>query len=88
MADASTSASGAASTADPSSSSIEDKGKEVAGAELEEESVYREKELKDLQQLVHTDLKADVGCSVSGLYDLVGEYIRSISALLLSMHIN
>ena len=40
--------------------------------ELQEESVYREKELKELEGLVHGDLKTDVGCSVSGLYELVG----------------
>ncbi|KAJ3559695.1 hypothetical protein NM688_g182 [Phlebia brevispora] len=51
--------------------SEEDKGKEVAGAELEDESVYREKEVKELEALVDPSLKADIGSSVSGLYDLV-----------------
>jgi len=47
-------------------------GKEKAGGELEEESVYREKELKELEMLISPELKGDVGCSVTGLYDLVG----------------
>lgn len=38
----------------------------------EDESVAREKELKDLDALIHPDLKADVGCSVNGLYELIG----------------
>ncbi|KAK7688677.1 hypothetical protein QCA50_008215 [Cerrena zonata] len=45
--------------------------KEVAGGELEDESVYREKELKELEGLVHADLRADIGSSVSGMYELV-----------------
>jgi ubiquitin carboxyl-terminal hydrolase 14 len=51
----------------------DDKGKSAAGAALEDESVYRTKELKELEELVSPRLKGDVGCSVSGLYDLVGE---------------
>ena len=49
-----------------------EKGKAVAGAELEDESVYREKEGKELDALVHPDLKEDVGASVTGQYELVG----------------
>lgn len=44
----------------------------VAGAALEDEGVYRARELKELEALVSPELKRDVGCSVSGLYDLVG----------------
>lgn len=58
----------------------EEKGKDVAVAELEEEWVYREKELKELEELVHPDLKADVGCSVNGLYELVGASVPSVSS--------
>lgn len=50
------------------------KGKEEGG-ELEEESVYREKELNNLNELVDAELKTDLGCSVSGLYELVGEFL-------------
>ncbi|KAI1787341.1 cysteine proteinase [Ganoderma leucocontextum] len=48
-----------------------EKGKAVAGAELEDESVYREKEGKELDALVHPDLKKDAGASVTGQYELV-----------------
>ncbi|KAH7913651.1 hypothetical protein BJ138DRAFT_1058705 [Hygrophoropsis aurantiaca] len=40
--------------------------------DLEEESVYRARELAELEGLVDADAKADYGCSVTGLYDLVG----------------
>ncbi|KIJ64270.1 hypothetical protein HYDPIDRAFT_90832 [Hydnomerulius pinastri MD-312] len=43
---------------------------EVPG-DLEEESVYRTKELSELEGLVDPELKEDFGCSVTGLYDLV-----------------
>ncbi|KAJ6554509.1 hypothetical protein B0H19DRAFT_1153877 [Mycena capillaripes] len=46
------------------------KAKEDGGA-LEPESVYRERELAELEALVDPGLKNDVGCSVSGLYELV-----------------
>ncbi|KAF5366810.1 hypothetical protein D9758_006579 [Tetrapyrgos nigripes] len=42
----------------------------VAG-ELEEESVYREKERVELEALADPEVKADVGASWSGLYELV-----------------
>ncbi|KAJ7456957.1 hypothetical protein FB451DRAFT_1275366 [Mycena latifolia] len=48
-----------------------DKGKAAEGGALEEESVYRARELEELEGLVDQGLKADVGCSVSGLYELV-----------------
>jgi ubiquitin carboxyl-terminal hydrolase 14 len=39
--------------------------------ELEDEAVYRGKEIAELESLIHPDLKQDVGSSVSGLYELV-----------------
>ncbi|KAF8836234.1 cysteine proteinase [Paxillus ammoniavirescens] len=39
--------------------------------DLEDESVYRTKELTELEALVDPGLKADFGCSVTGLYELV-----------------
>ncbi|KAF8889053.1 hypothetical protein BD779DRAFT_1521718 [Infundibulicybe gibba] len=39
--------------------------------ELGDESEYREKEKKELEELIPEDIKSDVGCSVSGLYELV-----------------
>jgi len=44
----------------------------VQGGELEDEVIYRKRELKELESLVDVDVKADVGCSPTGLYDLVG----------------
>lgn len=54
--------------------SSEDKGKASAedGGALEPENVYRKRELDELEALVPADLKADAGCSVTGLYELVG----------------
>ncbi|EFI26871.1 ubiquitin carboxyl-terminal hydrolase 6 [Coprinopsis cinerea okayama7 len=43
----------------------------AAGGELQPEHVYREKEAKELNELIHADLKSDVGSSATGLYDLV-----------------
>jgi hypothetical protein len=51
------------------------KGKVVAAGELEEESVYREREVAELSGLVEVSLKEDIGCSVSGFYELVGEFV-------------
>ncbi|KAI0742901.1 cysteine proteinase [Daedaleopsis nitida] len=70
MADASA-PSGSSSAPEPVAEGDADKGKTVAGADLEDESVYREKEGKELEALVHPDLKADVGCSTTGQYELV-----------------
>ncbi|EKM52645.1 uncharacterized protein PHACADRAFT_261216 [Phanerochaete carnosa HHB-10118-sp] len=39
--------------------------------ELQDEGVYRAKEREELEALVHPDLKADIGCSVHGLYELI-----------------
>ncbi|KAJ7080020.1 hypothetical protein B0H15DRAFT_953796 [Mycena belliarum] len=49
-----------------------DKGKAAEdGGALEDESVYRARELEELEGLVDQGIKADVGSSVSGLYELV-----------------
>lgn len=56
------------------SSSSGDAPKYAAGEELKDESVYREQELKELEALIHPDVKADTGANVSGLYELVGAY--------------
>lgn len=44
----------------------------LSTVELEEESVYRTRELNMLEALVDPELKADFGCNLTGLYDLVG----------------
>ncbi|KAH9886741.1 hypothetical protein C8Q73DRAFT_715186 [Cubamyces lactineus] len=63
------SSSGGAAVA--SSTEVEDKGKAVANVELEDESVYREREGKELEALIHPDVKADIGASQTGQYELV-----------------
>lgn len=40
--------------------------------DLEHESVYREREKAQLEQLVHPDIQNDVGCSLTGQYELIG----------------
>lgn len=40
--------------------------------DLEEESVYRERERTELEKLVHPDIQNDVGCSLTGQYELIG----------------
>lgn len=42
------------------------------GGDLEDESVYRKKELEELEALISPDVKGDVGASPTGLYELVG----------------
>ncbi|KAF5372026.1 hypothetical protein D9615_008092 [Tricholomella constricta] len=55
----------------PTGEATLEKGKQIAGAELEDESVYRTKEREELEALISEDVKHDTGASVSGLYDLV-----------------
>ena len=47
------------------------------GGDLDDESVYRKKELDELEALISPDVKADVGASPTGLYELVGTCERS-----------
>lgn len=87
MADAS---GGTATAADAAPSTTgtsegEEKVKSEDSATLEDESVYREKEAKEIEALVSPELKADVGCSASGLYDLVGKLYSIASAPLSSL---
>ncbi|THH28760.1 hypothetical protein EUX98_g5430 [Antrodiella citrinella] len=63
---------GTSSAAAAGPSTVEGEGeKKVESVELEEETVYRERELAELEKLVHPEIKADVGASVSGFYELV-----------------
>lgn len=48
------------------------KGKAVEGGALEPESVYRRQELAELEALLPAEVRADAGCSPTGLYELVG----------------
>ena len=56
-----------------SSMNVDESAVPSTAGELEDESVYRARELSELEALVDPELKADFGCSVTGLYDLVGE---------------
>lgn len=64
---------------DAGTSTEGDKGKALVSGELEDESVYREKEAKELVELVDPELKKDIGASLTGLYDLVGVYVYLVS---------
>jgi ubiquitin carboxyl-terminal hydrolase 14 len=43
--------------------------------ELQPEEWYREREKTELEALIDPSIKADLGASQTGLYDLVGEFI-------------
>jgi len=51
-----------------------DNAKVIAAGELEDENVYREREAKELGELVDDGIRQDIGASQTGLYDLVGSY--------------
>jgi ubiquitin carboxyl-terminal hydrolase 14 len=74
MADTTTAAANPEVVASGSAEATEDKGKgkELPAGELEDESVYREKETEELASLVHPSLREDIGCNPTGLYELVG----------------
>ncbi|KZT68007.1 cysteine proteinase [Daedalea quercina L-15889] len=58
--------------AEASSSSAPAEGETPAmDIDLEDESVYRERERGQLEPLIHADLHADIGCSVTGQYELI-----------------
>jgi ubiquitin carboxyl-terminal hydrolase 14 len=50
----------------------EEAAADVKAGELEDESVYRNKELAELEALVDPSVRADYGASLTGLYELVG----------------
>lgn len=65
-------ASSSAPLAAPSQPSLPEDPQEMqVDSSLEAESVYRQRELKELEALVHPDLQADVGCSITGQYELI-----------------
>jgi ubiquitin carboxyl-terminal hydrolase 14 len=47
----------------------------AASDELQPEEWYRDREKIELEALTDSSIKADVGASQTGLYDLVGEFI-------------
>ena len=92
MIDASTaSVTTATTTATETTEAETGKGKEKATntVDLEDESVYREKEISELEALISSEIKGDVGCSESGLYDLVGKplYVRLPHTLGLALNL-
>ena len=74
----------AATTAsnDEETTSKEDKGKgPVLGGDLEDEGIYRAREAAEFDALVDPSLKNDLGCSTTGLYELVGLYLFFFSII-------
>ncbi len=51
----------------------EDTSKQTVPGELEDEAVARKREAAELEALISPQVKADVGASATGLYELVGE---------------
>ena len=76
MSDATTAIATEAASNDEEPTTKEDKGKgPVLGGDLEDEGVYRAKEAAEFEALVDSSLKSDLGCSTTGLYELVGLYL-------------
>jgi ubiquitin carboxyl-terminal hydrolase 14 len=51
----------------------------AADDELGDEGEIRKREAEELAELVHPDLKADVGANVTGVYELVGAWLTLLS---------
>ena len=76
MSDATATATASATASNNEAATANDKGKApVLGGDLEDESIYRGKEVAEFEALVDSSLKNDSGCSTSGLYELVGLYL-------------
>lgn len=57
----------------PSGDAIMSDATPVAAGELEDENVTREKEKETFEATIDSDLKADTGASVTGLFELCGK---------------
>ena len=76
MSDATIATATAAASNDEETITKEDKGKgPVLGGDLEDEGIYRAREAAEFEALVDSGLKNDLGCSTTGLYELVGLYL-------------
>ena len=76
MSDATTATAIATASNDEEPTTKEDKGKgPVLGGDLEDEGIYRAKEAAEFEALVDSSLNNDLGCSTTGLYELVGLYL-------------
>jgi hypothetical protein len=78
MSDATIATATATASNDEETTTKEDKGKGPdLGGELEDEGIYRAREAAEFEALVDSSLKNDLGCSTTGLYELVGLYLFS-----------
>jgi len=59
------------STATTEGATMDVDKKPEEGGDLDDESVYKKKELEELEALISPDVKADIGASPTGLYELV-----------------
>ena len=76
MSDATTATATATTSNVEETTTKEEKGKgTVLGGDLEDEGVYRAREAAEFDALVDSSLKNDLGCSTTGLYELVGLYL-------------
>jgi ubiquitin carboxyl-terminal hydrolase 14 len=72
MSDATIATATATASSTEETTTKEDKGKgPVLGGDLEEEGIYRAREAAEFEALVDSSLKNDLGCSTTGLYELV-----------------
>ncbi|KAG5653925.1 hypothetical protein H0H81_009282 [Sphagnurus paluster] len=62
---------GIAAVDTPTGEATQEKGKQLATGELDDENVYRAQEKEALEALIDPEVKQDVGASIGGLYDLV-----------------
>lgn len=54
-----------------------EEAKVTSTPEFEDELSYRKKEAAELAELIDDDVKKDIGCSATGLYELVGkEFVK------------
>ena len=51
------------------------------------EAAYRDRDRRELEELVDQELRGDVGCSISGLYDLVGAFLHSHLSFHFHLHL-
>jgi len=64
----------AAVVAQPAVDSPDPKGKEKDSTDgIDDEFALRQREAEEFSNLIHEDVKNDIGASSTGLYDLVGE---------------
>ncbi|PCH43146.1 cysteine proteinase [Wolfiporia cocos MD-104 SS10] len=60
-----------ATDGDSAAMEVDAEAPSAAQPELEPEEVYRDRERRELEELIHPDLREDAGCSVSAQYELI-----------------